>query len=71
MKKKINQKYKKNIEIMKLDLKGKYNEALTKLSKINIQVFIHCSMDKITDINLKDLDLEFFKRIGSFHVNQR
>ena len=66
LKKKINQKYKKNIEIMKLDLKGKYNEALTKLSKINIQVFIHCSMDKITDINLKDLDLGIFHKDWEF-----
>ena len=56
---------------MKLDLNSNFTNELTKLSKINIQVFIHCSMDKITDINLKDLDLGIFIRIGSSHVNQR
>ncbi len=66
LKKNINQKYKKNIEIMKLDLNSNFENELTKLSKINIQVFIHCAMNKITEIDLKNLDQETFQKDWEF-----
>ena len=51
---------------MKLDLNSNFKNELTKLSKINIQVFIHCAMSKITEIDLKNLDQGTFQKDWEF-----
>jgi 3-oxoacyl-[acyl-carrier protein] reductase len=60
LKKSINRKYKKNIEIIKLNLLGDYKKELVKISKLNIQGFIHCAINKIVEINPKDIDPDIF-----------
>ena len=41
-------------------------KELTKISKLNIQGFIHCAINKIVEINPKDIDPDILQGLVVF-----